>query len=275
MALVKFIFCTPEELDLTEYQSGALYFVFSDNSNQGHIFLDMNGVRKEISASFDDTDIQTRINKLESLVLIHCTGIDLANSFSFIAHNSYTIYANIYPADCTDDIICTIEDETVIELQSTAKVKDSTQYAININALTGGSTTLTISCGSYTATTSLDVTNSIIVEHKLVEDYSPAGASFIYTAPISLSGGNYIEALIDVSGVTTAKENLLSIGHNIDKGAVANSGARIGLYTSQTVGKIQQYIRFYCMRNNSTISNQEIQLSNDSTFLIKLDTSGL
>ena len=41
----------------------------------GHIYLDIDGVRREISASYNDTPLTNRVKALEDLLFTHCKGV--------------------------------------------------------------------------------------------------------------------------------------------------------------------------------------------------------
>lgn len=156
----------------------------------------------------------------------HCTALELNyNSVTLGAGESIVLIATTEPANSSDPIIWEASsDEIIIE---------STQFhnRVKITGSTEGTFSVTCTCGEFTATCSIEVHEAYIyTDHILAENYTPNGAKFIYTAPISLTNGNYIEVSIDVSTVTGNKENILSIGENISVWSAANSGYRTHMY---------------------------------------------
>lgn len=107
MSLVNFKFGSLSDLNNTPYTDGNIYFIFSDNSNaNGHIYLDIHGVRKEISAAYNDLDLQSRISELEKLIIVPCTGITRSGlEYLTINQNTnMTLTVSYAPADCTNQV---------------------------------------------------------------------------------------------------------------------------------------------------------------------------
>ena len=103
MSLINFKLGTPENLALTSYDDGSVYFVFPSGSTSGRIYLDVEGARHEISAAYDDSSIIERLLELERVSLVHCTNISLSTSSIVMSVNTSTsITATIGPTDCTD-----------------------------------------------------------------------------------------------------------------------------------------------------------------------------
>ena len=103
MSLVDFKMGTPEDLAFEPYHDGSLYFIFPDGSNTGHIYLDTDGVRKAISAAYNDTPIIDRILELERLTLVHSTGVSLStNNMIISVGGSGSLTATATPANVTD-----------------------------------------------------------------------------------------------------------------------------------------------------------------------------
>lgn len=80
----------------------------------------------------------------EQPVEVACTGLTLgASSITFDeAEQFYNITATVTPADCTQEVIYTSEDESIATINAQGKI-----VAVN-----GGSTMITVSCGTQSAT---------------------------------------------------------------------------------------------------------------------------
>lgn len=76
MALIKFYSGSDTDIQNKEYEEGAVYYIFpNSNMTVGHIYLDIDGVRREISATYDDTVLTNRIYALEQALLSPCTSV--------------------------------------------------------------------------------------------------------------------------------------------------------------------------------------------------------
>lgn len=80
----------------------------------------------------------------EQPVVVECTGLTLgASSITFDeTEQFYNITATVEPANCTQEVIYTSADETIATINAQGKI-----VAVN-----GGSTMVTVSCGTQTAT---------------------------------------------------------------------------------------------------------------------------
>lgn len=76
MALIKFYHGSDEDIQNKEYEEGAIYYIFpNSNMTVGHIYVDVDGIRREISASYNDTALTNRIYALERALLSPCTSV--------------------------------------------------------------------------------------------------------------------------------------------------------------------------------------------------------
>ena len=154
--------------------------------------------------------------------------------------NSFS--GTIAPGTTTDSIVFT-------SANGKAEVTD---YSINkatgfftaiVTGVENGRDTITLTCGNYSDTISVLVMDQeYYTEVILAQNYDPDGENFSWTIPstFSFDYGQYIEASFNISGITTVKENLLSIGAIITD---YQSGPVVNMYTSQTVNTIQTKLR--------------------------------
>lgn len=274
MSLVKFISGSSSELLDKEYEEGAIYFIFPDGQHDnGHIYLDIRGVRHEISASYDDTDIIERLLELERLTLIPCESLTLSNDILVVSVGSSALLtATATPTDVTNQIFWSTSDNSVCEITN-INTTDNVSVA-TLSAVSGGTCTITATCGNYSQTCSIQAQTGILVEHTILENYQSDGSSFVYNAPISLDNGQYIEASISVANVTQVKQNIFSVGQNINLGS--GTGYRLHFYTSATASKIKTTVRMFIVDNPSTQSNIEYNFGNSQGDIkIKLDVAGI
>lgn len=76
MALIKFYHGSDEDIQNKEYEEGAIYYIFpNSNMTVGRIYVDVDGVRREISAAYNDTPLSNRIKALEDLLFVSCEGV--------------------------------------------------------------------------------------------------------------------------------------------------------------------------------------------------------
>lgn len=76
MALIKFYSGSDTDIQSKEYEEGAVYYIFpNSNMTVGHIYVDIDGVRREISAAYNDTALANRIKTLEDLLFVSCEGV--------------------------------------------------------------------------------------------------------------------------------------------------------------------------------------------------------
>lgn len=219
---------------------------------------------------FIDSETERRIaigdTMFANYVEAHCTAVSLnVSNISIGVGETYTIVATTEPASPSD---------TIVWESSTPDVTISSTTSSNRIIVTGaaiGVAVITCTCGEMSAFCSVDVHRAYVyTEHILAENYSPDGSKFIYTAPISLTDGQYIELSIDVSTVTGNKENIISIGHNISTWNGANTGSRTHMYltaSSRTKLSVDLILDNKTLRPTYTIDG--------TTLLIRLDSSGV
>lgn len=275
MSLINFKLGTPDDLASAPYSDGTVYFIFAQGSPQGHIYLDINEARKEISAAYNDSAILSRLSELERLTLVHSTGVSLVtNSIIISVGGSTTLTATAAPADVTDLIQWTNSDDSVCEIVSTTTNGNSS--TIILSGIADGTSVITVTCGEYSAACLVESQSGMLVEHTLVENYTCDGSSFIYTAPIDLSHGQYIEVSLSVAGITQIKQNLISFGNEIDSSGTTTNGYRIHCYTSATQTKIQNTLRLFIQGAKASQSNIEFNIGNNNgDIVLKLDAVGL
>jgi hypothetical protein len=76
MALVKFYSGSDQDIQDKEYEEGAIYCIFpNSNMTVGHMYIDIDGARREISAAYNDTPLANRIKALEDLLFVSCEGV--------------------------------------------------------------------------------------------------------------------------------------------------------------------------------------------------------
>ena len=76
MALIRFYNGSDTDIQNKEYEEGAVYYIFpNSNMTVGHIYVDIDGVRREISAAYNDTSLTNRIYALEQALLTPCTSV--------------------------------------------------------------------------------------------------------------------------------------------------------------------------------------------------------
>ena len=275
--MIKFYTGLANDLSNKPYEEGALYFAFPDNTGTlGHVYLDMDNTRKEISSSYNDSNILLRLNELERVALIRCTSIETELNEITLRPNGGTILSAYYlPADATDEVIWTSDDPSICSIINTSTNNNGTSTATLQGGTGEGTCTITARCGNYSATCNVILQAGELIEHILVENFACNRDSFIYTAPISLEDGQYIEASIDTSGVTQIKQNLLSFGQNIDVSGGSGTGFRIHVYTSATAARVQSYARLFLVANNQNQSGIETPVANPGSILLRLDKAGL
>lgn len=277
MALAKFYHGTYSDLSNKSYEEGALYFAFpnSQTFSDGHVYIDKGGSRKEISSTYNDFPILTRIAKLESLILVHNTSISLPNSYSMLPLAQETVYATFTPINSTDDIIWTSSDENVLRIDYQIDDWENYIHGVVVTAVNSGTATLTASAGSNSSSCSVEVLSGYYQEHIIVENYSPNGSTFSYNVPIGLEDGQWIEVSINISGITTIKENIISFGEDIGTPSTT-TGYNIHCNTSQTQSQIQHLLRLYLAIGKTTKSGLEVPISPQSgNIVLKLNAQGL
>ena len=205
-----------------------------------------------------------------------------------------SIYANYVPASCTSlqlnmesITLATGESFTLVATTEPANPSDPLTFTSNnnnvsisttsynnrrlITAESAGTSTVTVTCGGVSRTCQVSIHEPYTyTEYILAQNYSPNGAKFTYTAPISLADGNYIEISIDLSTVTGTKENILSVGQNINTWQGANTGSRFHMYltaSNRTKLSVDLIKDTKAMRPTYTLSGNSL--------LVKVDRSGV
>lgn len=181
---------------------------------------------------FITSDVERRIaiggTNFANYVDAHCTSLSLSEtSYSLAEGESLLVTAYTEPASPSDSIVWTSDNSNISITQASSSNK------VIITGVTEGSSLLTCTCGEIVASCQFSIHEPYVYEeHILASNYSPNGAKFKYTAPISLINGQYIEVDVELSGITGNKENILSVGQNIDVWGVADSGPRIMMYVT-------------------------------------------
>lgn len=76
MGKVSFYSGSDQDIQNKEYEEGAIYYIFpNSNMTVGRIYVDIDGVRREISAAYNDTPLTNRIYALEQALLSPCTSV--------------------------------------------------------------------------------------------------------------------------------------------------------------------------------------------------------
>lgn len=161
----------------------------------------------------------------------HCTSLSLSvTSDELSVGDSFMLVAITEPANPSDPITFTASNNNVTITPA------STSDRIIVEAAAIGQCVITCTCENFSATCSLDIHAAYqYVEHVLAENYTPDGVTFKYTIPsISFANGDYIEISIDLSTVSGTKENILSVGQNIDVWQGSNTGPRMHNYVTAT-----------------------------------------
>lgn len=154
--------------------------------------------------------------------------------------NSFT--GMIVPGTTTDPITLTSANNKV-EIVDYNLHKASGIFTATIRGIENGRDTITLTCGEYSDTISVLVMDQEYYTNViLAQDYDPNGQNFSWTIPstFSFDYGQYIEAKFNLTGITTVKENILSIGAIIND---YQSGPVVNMYTSQNANTIQTKLR--------------------------------
>ena len=278
MALIKFYSGSDTDMENKEYEEGAIYYIFpNSNMTVGRIYVDIDGTRREISASYNDTPLSNRVKALEDLLFVSCEGvaIDDTDITTWVnMENSFS--GTIAPGTTTDPIVFT----------STNGKAEVTDYSINkatgfftaiVTGIENGRDTITLTCGNYSDTISVLVMDQeYYTEVILAQNYDPNGANFSWTIPstFSFNYGQYIEASFNLTGITTVKENLLSIGSIITD---YQSGPVVNMYTSQNVNTIQTKLRIGSASKGGAykFTGLEVTIPAGEDIVIRWDAVGL
>lgn len=196
----------------------------------------------------------------------HCTAVSLNSSNLYIGQNeAFLLIATTEPDNPSDAIEWSASNNNV-----TITATGSNNRVIITGAAIGQSV-VTCTCGQQSASCQVEIHQEWrYVEHVLVTNYKPNGSKFKYTAPISLTDGNYIEISIDVSEIRGTKENILGVGENIDTWSVANSGSHVQMYltsSDKTKLSVDLVLNSKVRRPTYTISGTEL--------IVRIDANGV
>ena len=278
MALIKFYNGSDEDIQNKEYEEGAVYYIFpNSNMTVGRIYVDIDGVRREISAAYNDTSLSNRIKAIEDLLFVSCEGVIINETDITVwvgMNNSFS--GTIAPGTTTDPIVFTSANDKV-EVVDYSINRASGAFVANIAGLENGRDTITLTCGNYSDTISVLVMDEeYYTDVILEEDYDPNGTNFSWTIPstFSFDYGQYIEASFNLTGITTVKENLLSIGAIITD---YQSGPVVNFYTSQATNTIQTKLRVGSAseRGAYKFTGLELTIPAEQDIVIRWDAVGL
>lgn len=278
MALIKFYNGSDEDIQNKEYEEGAVYYIFpNSNMTVGRIYVDIDGVRREISAAYNDTSLSNRIKALEDLLVVSCEGVIINETDVTVwvgMNNSFS--GTVAPGTTTDPIVFTSANNKVKVVDYSIN-KASGVFTANIAGLENGRDTITLTCGSYSDTISVFVMDEeYYTDVILEEDYDPNGINFSWTIPstFSFDYGQYIEASFNLTGITTVKENLLSIGAIITD---YQSGPVVNMYTSQAPNTIQTKLRIGSASQGGAykFTGLEVTIPAEQDIVVRWDAVGL
>lgn len=278
MSLVKFYAGSDTDFNNKEYEEGATYYIFpNSNMTVGHIYVDIDGTRREISAAYNDTALANRIYALEQALLSPCTSVVIEDTeMTTWVNASESIVAAITPRGTTDQIVWSVSDNNIAEITSTSYNIATGESTAIITGLTNGRCTITCTCGSYSDSIScLVMDGSYYVNVLLAEDYSPNGSSFSWNVPntFTFDHGQYIEASFDISGTTGTKQNLLSIGTKIDEYTL---GPVFNFYTSQNASTVSTKLRIGSASDAGAYKFTGLEIDIPSTtIVIRMDATGV
>lgn len=279
MSLTKFYTGLYSDLAGKPYEDGALYFVFPEEtpSSLGHIYLDTDNTRKEISSAYNDSSILTRLSELERIAVVRCESVTIENPERRLAiDGAGTFTASIYPFNTTDVIAWSSSDNNIAIVESFTYDAETGITTAIIRPQAIGVCSINVQCGQCSAAYSLEVINEQwFISYLLASEFSPNGDSFSYTAPIALQNEQYIETKIDLSGVNAIKQNLISLGQDIDKFTESRT-PKIHIYSSQTLGNKATHLRLaFIYTTNKTGIEYPIPNRDGSIVTIRLDYEGL
>lgn len=244
MALIKFYSGSDTDMQNKEYEEGAIYYIFpNSNMTVGHIYVDIDGVRREISASYNDTNLVNRIKALEDLLFVPCEGVIIEDTDITTWVNMENSFSGTIAPGTTTDTITFTSTNNKAEVVDYSIQKASGYFTATVRGIENGRDTITLTCGNYSDTISVLVMDQeCYTTVMLAQNYDPNGNNFSWTIPstFSFNYGQYIEASFNLTGITTVKENLLSIGAIITD---YQSGPVVNMYTSQAANTIQTKLR--------------------------------
>lgn len=278
MSLIKFYNGSDSDLTEKEYEEGSIYFIFpNSNMTMGHIYLDIDGVRREISASYNDTPLTNRVKALEDLLFTHCEGVAIDDTDITVWVNDEATFTGTISSGTTTDPIVFTSANNKVEVTNYDINKASGFFVATVTGLSGGRDTITLTCGEYSDTISVLVMDqAAYTTVMLAQDYDPDGESFSWSLPstFNFDYDQYIEASFNLTGITTVKENLLSIGAIITD---YQSGPVVNMYTSQNANTIQTKLRIGSASEHGTykFTGLEVTIPAEQDIVIRWDAAGL
>ena len=284
MESIKFFVGSDTDLENTEFNEGAIYFIFpNDNMTVGKIYVDIEGVRREISGAYNDLPVLRRLNELERIVIVPCTGISISEPSVVIPINDSVVFAAVLlPENTTDLPSWKISDDTYVTISSTSFDLDSKTATAILNGVMVGETNLILTAGPQTITIPCSVLDASYYEDVILEQNLQGDGSsyFLHQVPISLSNGQYIEAKIDMSQIDATKgvkQNLIGFGRDLSEYQLAPA---IFMYTPQAATNNGKLVRMTF--NSSSIPSRKftgyeynIGTAANGIMVIRLDSTGL
>lgn len=278
MALIKFYSGSDADIQRKEYEEGAIYYIFpNSNMTVGHIFIDIDGVRREISAAYNDSELSNRIQALEDLLFTHCEGVIIDDSDITTWVNMENSFTGIITPGTTTDPITFTSANNKVEVIDYSINKASGAFTAIVQGIENGRDTITLTCGEYSDSISVLVMDQeYYTDVILAQNYDPNGQNFSWTIPstFSFNYGQYIEAKFNLTGITTVKENVLSIGAIITD---YQSGPVVNMYTSQAANTIQTKLRIGSASEGGAykFTGLEVTIPAGEDIIIRWDAVGL
>ena len=180
MALIKFYSGSDTDMENKEYEEGAVYYIFpNSNMTVGHIYVDIDGVRREISASYNDTNLVNRIKALEDLLFVPCEGVIIDDTDITTWVNMENSFSGIIAPGTTTDTITFTSTNDKAEVTDYSINKASGYFTATVRGIENGRDTITLTCGNYSDTISVLVMDQeCYTTVMLAEDYDPNGDNF-------------------------------------------------------------------------------------------------
>lgn len=185
---------------------------------------------------------------------VPCTGITLDKTeLTFTEEGSQTIVATVTPADTTDPIVWSSDNEAV------ARVENGV-----VMTVFNGSANITATCGKCSASCTVTVSGIPGTEY-LYQNYNSNGAKFSKSVDIDFAAGDYIEAEIDLSTCAGDTKNIFSVGESI----TAWAGKHYHVYYSSSSNSFQ-----LSAHNGNAFSRGVYQVSSNLV-VFRVDKDGI
>lgn len=243
--------------------------------NGGHMTAVSNGVTN-IVATCGSKSATCEVTVSIEEVNIPCTSIQLdSNTLTFTEVGNQTLTYTVIPENTTDSITWTSDNETIATVDNGV-----------VTAVGNGSCTITVSCGNYSDTCSVEVSG--IVESDWTVEWNgetnslPVGmtANENCTFVLNEETGKY-----EITTPTRGTEAKVTIDDSVGKGILeieiesSNWVSGTGWNNGITLCKKEGYRNvvytalknIFCLNNNSTILASD--LSTNTTYKIKLDNT--